>query len=80
MNNNKYFISVILPTYNCSRFLEKSISSVLNQNYKNFELIIVDDCSTEIFEKKIEFNLFNYIGYKTKKIVLMSMIKKKYIC
>jgi len=47
MNNNKYFISVILPTYNCSRFLEKSISSVLNQNYKNFELIIVDDCSTD---------------------------------
>lgn len=38
-------ISVILPVYNGSRYLSKSIESVLNQSYKNLELIIVDDGS-----------------------------------
>lgn len=41
------FFSVILVTYNSSRYLEESISSVLDQTYKNFELIIVDDGSTD---------------------------------
>jgi teichuronic acid biosynthesis glycosyltransferase TuaG len=47
MSNNNNFISVVLTNYNCSRFLIRSINSVLNQTYKNFELIIVDDCSTD---------------------------------
>jgi len=47
MNNQKYFTSVILPNYNGSRFLKKTITSVLNQTYKNFELIVIDDCSTD---------------------------------
>jgi len=47
INSNKTFISVILPTYNSKKFLKNSISSVLAQSYKNFELIIVDDCSTD---------------------------------
>lgn len=40
-------ISIILPTYNGTRFLRESITSCLEQSYKNIELIIVDDCSTE---------------------------------
>lgn len=40
-------ISVIIPTYNRATFLEKSVSSVLNQTFKNFELIIIDDGSTD---------------------------------
>ena len=40
-------ISVIMPTYNCGKFIEKTIKSVINQTYKNWELIIVDDCSKD---------------------------------
>ena len=42
---NKDLISIIMPTYKCGRFIEKSIKSVQAQTYQNWELIIVDDCS-----------------------------------
>lgn len=48
-------VSIVLPTYNGSRFIEESIESVLSQTYTNWELIIVNDASTdntaEIIEK-----------------------------
>ena len=40
-------ISVIMPNYNGHRFVEQAIDSVLSQTYQNFELIVVDDCSTD---------------------------------
>ena len=40
-------ISIIIPTYNRSYFLEEAIKSVLNQTYQNFELIVVNDGSTD---------------------------------
>ena len=40
-------ISVILPVYNCQEYIEKSITSVLNQTFSDFELIIVNDGSTD---------------------------------
>jgi len=40
-------ISVIMPCYNSELFLEEAITSVLSQTYKNFELIIIDDGSTD---------------------------------
>jgi glycosyltransferase involved in cell wall biosynthesis len=44
---NDPLVSIVLPTYNGSRYLDASISSCLNQSYSNIELIIVDDCSTD---------------------------------
>ena len=36
-----------MPIYNSERYLIKSIESVINQSYKNWELICVDDCSSD---------------------------------
>ncbi len=40
-------VSVILPVYNGERFLEDAINSIIKQSYANWELIIVNDCSTD---------------------------------
>jgi glycosyltransferase involved in cell wall biosynthesis len=47
-------ISIIIPTYNRCNLLPRAINSVLNQSFKNFELIIVDDGSTDETKKIIE--------------------------
>lgn len=47
-------ISIISPVHNAGKYIEDTIKSVLAQTEKNFELIIVDDCSTDDSVKKIE--------------------------
>lgn len=40
-------VSIIMPTYNAETYITRSINSVINQTYTEWELIIVDDCSTD---------------------------------
>ncbi|EEZ83740.1 glycosyltransferase family 2 protein [Vibrio alginolyticus] len=47
MQNNEDVVSIIMPTYNSEQTVVESIQSVLSQTYKNWELIIVDDRSTD---------------------------------
>lgn len=45
--NTQPKVSIVIPTYNGSRYIEKTIRSVIEQTYENIELIVIDDCSTD---------------------------------
>ncbi len=63
------FVSVIIPTYNRKNLLKNCLISVLNQDYKNFEVIIVDDGSNDgtnklIYDFKKIYNNIKYFNQK----------------
>ena len=53
-NTKQPLITVVMPNYNGQRFVEQAIDSVLAQTYTNFELIVVDDCSTDASLQLVE--------------------------
>lgn len=61
-------VSIITPMYNCEKFIDETIQSVVNQSYENWELILIDDCSSD---KTVEI-AENYIE-KDKRIKLIKL-------
>lgn len=64
----KHKFSLIVPVYNTEKYIEKCLNSILNQSYKNYEIIVINDGSTDNSEKILE-------QYKTNKKI--KIIKQK---
>ncbi len=60
-------VSIIIPIYNCEKFLNKCIDSLINQTYKNIEIILVNDGSTDSSLK-----IINKYAAKYKNIIVIS--------
>jgi glycosyltransferase involved in cell wall biosynthesis len=58
-------VSIIIPNYNHEKFLERRIDSVLNQSFQDWELIIMDDASTDNSRKIIDGYTQNFPQIKT---------------
>ena len=61
-NDINYTISIIIPTFNRAKLLARSLRSILNQNYEEWEVIIIDNFSEDNTEQIIR-------GFKNKKII-----------
>ena len=61
-------VTIIMPSYNASKYIQTSINSIQNQTYSNWELIVVDDCSTdntiEIVKKFNDSRIRLYVNEK----------------
>ena len=80
--NNLPLVSVIIPCFNVEKYVEKAIISILNQTYKNLEIWIIDDGSTDDTLQKIksfEDQRFKVIAFKenTKKIGAVNEVLEK---
>ena len=67
MNDNTPLVSIITPSYNASSYIVETIESVLSQTYENWEMIVVDDCSSDE-----TLNILNKYLEKDKRIKLIS--------
>ena len=62
-------VSVIMPVYNCECFINEAIESILNQTFTDFELIVIDDCSTDGTFERIR-------AYNNERIILIGKQEK----
>ena len=52
--NKEDLISIVIPAYNHEKYIEECIESIISQTYKNIELIIINDGSTDLTAEKIQ--------------------------
>ena len=60
-------ISILIPTYNSEKYIEKCLNSVLNQTYENLEIIVINDASNDKTEK-----ILKDFKEKDKRIIIIS--------
>lgn len=82
-------VSVIIPVYNKEKYIYKCIDSVINQSYKNLEIIIIDDCSSDnslniicnFMDKRIKvIKLENNMGVSYSRNIGIKNSSGDYIC
>ena len=69
---NKPLISILMPMYNVEKYLEKSLEALMNQTYKNIEIVLVDDGSTDN-----TFKIASKLAKRCEKIVLYQKENQK---
>lgn len=74
MNKAKPQISVVLPVYNAEKYIKGAIESILNQTFKDFELIIVNDASTDN-----TLDILKEYAKRDKRIVIVNNKENLYI-
>ena len=83
-------VSIITPTYNCAQYIGETIDTVISQTYINWEMIIVDDCSSDNTDKIVSkyqkrdsrikyYRLVNNSGAAVARTVAMRLASGKYI-
>ena len=72
---NRPKISVVMPVYNAERFLSEAIESILNQTFKDFELIIINDGSTDS-----SLEIINRYKAQDERIVLVNRENRGLVC
>ncbi|MCD6144373.1 glycosyltransferase family A protein [Thermococcus sp.] len=79
VSNKKPKVSVIMPFYNCEKYLDKAISSILNQTFQDFEFIIINDASSdrsdEIIQKSLTDKRIVYIKNRERKGIVYNLNK-----
>lgn len=68
--NNEALVTIIIPNYNTEQYIAETIQSVIDQTYQNWELLIVDDCSTDKSRK-----IISDFTQKSSKIKILSTPK-----
>jgi alpha-1,3-rhamnosyltransferase len=88
MSENQPLVSIIVPSYNHEKFVMKTIESIVNQTYKNFELFVIDDGSRDnsqsiLLELSKKYNFYfepqSNMGIVKTINKLSSLVKGKYI-
>ena len=65
-------VSVILPVYNVEPYLRQCLNSIVNQTFKDFEIVIINDCSTDN-----SLRIIKEYQQKDSRIILLNMPKNQ---
>ena len=75
----KPFFSIVIPTYNCAELLQRALKSVFSQSFQNFEIIVIDNSSTDYTQNVLSSHSdprLNVLTVKNNGIIAYSRYKE----